>query len=67
MHSCPLIQVSNEVCSSETEWQIADIGSGNGMTPKMRQAIMLTNDDLFHLWIYASPAINVLTFLVLKP
>ena len=37
-----------------TNDQLAIIGPDNGLTPNSRHAIILTNDGLFHLYIYAS-------------
>ena len=37
-----------EICSQEPSWQQANIGSGNGLVPNRRQAIIWTNADLIH-------------------
>ena len=39
-----------EVCSYGSNWQQVSIGSGNGLAPNRRQAIIWTNADAVH-WL----------------
>ena len=41
------------MCSQESNWQYASIGSGDGFSPNRRQAITWTNADPVHWRIYA--------------
>ena len=43
-----------EICFQESNWQYACIGSGNGLAPNRRQAIIWTNADPIHWPIYAA-------------
>ena len=43
-----------EMCSQESNWQKASIGSGNGLAPNRRQAIIWTNADPVRWRIYAA-------------
>ena len=43
-----------EICSHESNWQKASIGSGNRLAPKRRHAITWTNDGLVHWRIYVA-------------
>ena len=43
-----------------SDWQYTSIGSDNGSAPNSRQAIIWTNNDLFHGRIYASLGLNEL-------
>ena len=45
---------SIEICSQDSNWQYASIGSGNGLVPNRRQAITWINGDPIHWCIYAS-------------
>ena len=47
-----------ELCSLGSNWQYGSIGSGNGLAPNMRQAIIWTNDDLGYWCIYTSLGVN---------
>ena len=40
--------------SHESDWQKASIGSGNGLAPNRRQAIIWTNADPVRWRIYAT-------------
>ena len=52
--SIPIRIDCTEICSQETSWQYASIGSGNGLKPNRRQAITWTNADPVHWHIYAA-------------
>ena len=43
-----------EICFQEAPWQQVSTGSGNGLAPNRRQAIIWTNDDTVHWRIYAA-------------
>ena len=43
-----------EICSQESNWQYASIGSDNGLEPSMRQAIIWTNAYPVHQRIYVA-------------
>ena len=43
-----------ETCSQGSDWQISNIGSGNGLAPNRRQATTWTNDDQVHWRMYAA-------------
>ena len=49
-----------EICSLGTNWQYVSIGSGNGLAPVRRQAIIWTNDGLVYWRIYSSLGLNEL-------
>ena len=42
--------IFTEVCSKGFNWQYPSIGSDDGLTPTMRQAIILINDGCFTVW-----------------
>ena len=42
------------MCSQESNWQLASIGSGNGLVPNRRQAITWTSEDPVNWRIYAA-------------
>ena len=44
----------SEICSQESNWQYASIGSGNGLAPNTREAISQTNAYPVHWRIYAA-------------
>ena len=46
--------IFTEICSQESNWQKASIGSGNGLAPNRRQAITWTNADPVHWRTYAA-------------
>ena len=43
-----------EMCSQESNWQLANISSGNGLSPTRRQAITWTNANPVYWRIYAA-------------
>ena len=43
-----------EICSNESNWKYASIGSGNCLAPKRRQAIIWTNAEPIHWRIYVA-------------
>ena len=49
-----------EVCSLGSNWKYVRIGSDNGLIPRRRLAIILTNDELTYLLIYASLGLDEL-------
>ena len=51
-----------EICSQESNWQKASIGSGNGLAPNRRQAIIWTSDDPVQWRFYATPGGNKLNW-----
>ena len=51
-----------EICSQESNWQKASIGSGNGLAPNRRQAFTWTNADPDPWRIYAALGGDELTF-----
>ena len=48
-----IVIIITEICSRESKWQYASIGSGNGLAPKRRLTITWTNADRVHWRIYA--------------
>ena len=51
----------HEVYSQGSNWQYSSIGSGNGLAPSRRQAIIWTDDGIVYWRIYASLSLNDLT------
>ena len=47
-----------ETCSQVSNWQYISIGSGNGLAPNRRQAIIWTDVGLSYWRVYASPGLN---------
>ena len=48
------IQIFTEICSQESNWQKAGVGSGNGLSSNKRQAITWTNVDIVPWHIYVA-------------
>ena len=47
-----------EICSLASNWELASIGSDNGLAPDRRQAIIWTNGGLFHWHMPHSPSVS---------
>ena len=52
-----------EVCSKESHWQSANIGSGIGLGLNRREAIAWTDGDPINWRLYASPGFNAFSSL----